>query len=72
MCVCVFLCLLIWYFADWKERDEKREEIEVSGIDDVVLILNSDYENAYFVTGTFLHSKIFCVLMGGLKNEIIN
>ena len=55
-----------------RERDERREEIEVSGIDDVVLILNSDYENAYFVTGTFSHSKIFCVLMGGLKNEIIN
>lgn len=36
-----------------RERDEKREEIEVSGIDDVVLILNSDYENAYFVTGVF-------------------
>ncbi|XP_075656976.1 uncharacterized protein LOC142627064 isoform X1 [Castanea sativa] len=36
-----------------RERDEKREEIEVSGIDDVLLILNSDYENAYFVTGVF-------------------
>ncbi|XP_065618028.1 uncharacterized protein LOC111983960 isoform X3 [Quercus suber] len=36
-----------------RERDEKREVIEVSGIDDVVLILNSDYENAYFVTGVF-------------------
>ncbi|KAF3950973.1 hypothetical protein CMV_023330 [Castanea mollissima] len=36
-----------------RERDEKREEIEVSGIDDVVLILRSDFENAYFVTGDF-------------------
>ena len=70
MCVSVFANLIFCRLV--RERDEKREEIEVSGIDDVVLILNSDYENAYFVTGTFFHSKIFCVLMGGLKNEIIN
>lgn len=70
VCVSVFANLIFSRLE--RERDEKREEIEVSGIDDVVLILNSDYENAYFVTGTFLHSKIFCVLMGGLKNEIIN
>ncbi|XP_059439250.1 uncharacterized protein LOC132171855 [Corylus avellana] len=33
--------------------DKKRVEISVSGVDDVVMILKSDYENAYFVTGTF-------------------
>ncbi|KAJ6974585.1 hypothetical protein NC653_030637 [Populus alba x Populus x berolinensis] len=38
-----------------KERLEKvnnkdRDEISVSGIDDVIMILKSDYENAYFVT----------------------
>ncbi|KAG6618204.1 hypothetical protein I3842_Q120700 [Carya illinoinensis] len=33
--------------------DEKREEILVSGVDDVMTILKSDYENAYFVTGAF-------------------
>jgi len=33
--------------------DKKREEISVLGVDDVVMILKSDYENAYFVTGTF-------------------
>ncbi|KAE8010068.1 hypothetical protein FH972_006463 [Carpinus fangiana] len=32
---------------------KKKEEISVSGVDDVVMILKSDYENAYFVTGTF-------------------
>lgn len=41
-----------------KERLEKvnnkdRDEIPVSGIDDVIMILKSDYENAYFVTGVF-------------------
>nr|TKS17497.1 hypothetical protein D5086_0000012130 [Populus alba] len=41
-----------------KERLEKvnnkdRDEISVSGIDDVIMILKSDYENAYFVTGVF-------------------
>lgn len=30
---------------------EERDEISVSGIDDVVMILMADYENAYFVTG---------------------
>uniref|UniRef100_A0A6M2EAI3 Uncharacterized protein n=1 Tax=Populus davidiana TaxID=266767 RepID=A0A6M2EAI3_9ROSI len=42
-----------------KERLEKvnnkdRDEITVSGIDDVIMILKSDYENAYFVTGIYL------------------
>ncbi|OAY42137.1 hypothetical protein MANES_09G156000v8 [Manihot esculenta] len=32
---------------------EERDEISVSGIDDVVMILMADYENAYFVTGIF-------------------
>ncbi|GMY39716.1 hypothetical protein FCV25MIE_34960, partial [Fagus crenata] len=36
-----------------RESDKEREEIAVSGIDDVVIILKSDYENAYFVTGVF-------------------
>jgi len=36
-----------------RESDKEREEIAVSGIDDVVKILKSDYENAYFVTGVF-------------------
>ncbi|GMY21049.1 hypothetical protein FCV25MIE_16290 [Fagus crenata] len=36
-----------------RESDKEREEIAVSGIDDVVMILKSDYENAYFVTGVF-------------------
>ncbi|GMY21035.1 hypothetical protein FCV25MIE_16276 [Fagus crenata] len=36
-----------------RESDKEREEIAVSGIDDVVMILKSDYENAYFLTGAF-------------------
>ncbi|KDP23634.1 hypothetical protein JCGZ_23467 [Jatropha curcas] len=32
---------------------EERDEIFVSGIDDVIMILKADYENAYFVTGIF-------------------
>uniref|UniRef100_A0A2N9GCL9 Ska2 N-terminal domain-containing protein n=1 Tax=Fagus sylvatica TaxID=28930 RepID=A0A2N9GCL9_FAGSY len=36
-----------------RESDKEREEIAVSGIDDVVIILKSDYENSYFVTGVF-------------------
>ncbi|KAJ6883702.1 hypothetical protein NC652_030823 [Populus alba x Populus x berolinensis] len=48
-----------------KERLEKvnnkdRDEITVSGIDDVIMILKSDYENAYFVTG-FLRAVGFYV-----------
>ena len=40
----------------------KREEIAVLGIVDVVIILKSDYENAYFVTGTlFQFQKFICV-----------
>ncbi|KAI3965800.1 hypothetical protein MKX01_010757 [Papaver californicum] len=31
----------------------KKDETLVSGIDDVVSILQSDYENAYFLTGNF-------------------
>jgi hypothetical protein len=41
--------------------DKKGEEISVSGVDDVAMILKSDYENAYFVTDTFLYLKK-CVL----------
>lgn len=37
--------------------DEKREKILVSGVDDVVTILKSDYENAYFITGTLFHNQ---------------
>jgi hypothetical protein len=35
-------------------NDKDRDEISVSGIDDVIMILKSDYENAYFVTGIYL------------------
>jgi hypothetical protein len=35
-------------------NDKDRDEISVSGIDDVIMILKSDYENAYFVTGIHL------------------
>jgi hypothetical protein len=42
-----------------RESDKEREEIAVSGIDDVVMILKSDYENAYFVTGTNEYSLEF-------------
>uniref|UniRef100_A0A9I9CJ21 Uncharacterized protein n=1 Tax=Cucumis melo TaxID=3656 RepID=A0A9I9CJ21_CUCME len=34
-------------------RDNQEEEFVVTGVDEVVDILKSDYENAYFVTGTF-------------------
>ncbi|KAH9688235.1 hypothetical protein KPL70_015072 [Citrus sinensis] len=36
---------------------KQKDEILVSGIDDIVTILRSDYENAYFVTGTELYSR---------------
>ncbi|KAH9754265.1 Adenine phosphoribosyltransferase-like protein [Citrus sinensis] len=36
---------------------KQKYEILVSGIDDIVTILRSDYENAYFVTGTELYSR---------------
>ncbi|XP_031403518.1 uncharacterized protein LOC116212912 isoform X2 [Punica granatum] len=36
-----------------QESFEQIDEISVSGIDDVVSILESDYEKAYFVTGIF-------------------
>ncbi|XP_034920290.1 uncharacterized protein [Populus alba] len=36
-----------------KVNNKDRDEITVSGIDDVIMILKSDYENAYFVTGVF-------------------
>ncbi|GMY21047.1 hypothetical protein FCV25MIE_16288 [Fagus crenata] len=39
------------------ESDKERKEIAVSGIDDVVIILKSDYENSYFVTGKELYSR---------------
>ncbi|XP_059649363.1 uncharacterized protein LOC132295215 isoform X3 [Cornus florida] len=32
---------------------EQRDDISVSAVDDVLMILKSDYENAYFVTGIF-------------------
>ncbi|KAI4350045.1 hypothetical protein L6164_010571 [Bauhinia variegata] len=38
-----------------QERDiaKQAEELPVSSVDDVLMIIKSDYENAYFVTGNF-------------------
>ncbi|GAB2211481.1 hypothetical protein Drorol1_Dr00024795 [Drosera rotundifolia] len=47
--------LRIFSPADDRVR-EKDDEILVSGVDDVIKILRSDYENAYFVTGVFTYS----------------
>ncbi|XP_062178316.1 uncharacterized protein LOC133883117 isoform X3 [Alnus glutinosa] len=51
--------LLRLFSSSRSERvdDKKREEISVSGVNDVVMILKSDYENAYFVTGKALYSR---------------
>ena len=42
---------------------KQRDELSVSSIDDVLLILKSDYENAYFVTGItgILLHFLFCL-----------
>ena len=32
---------------------ERKDELRVSGVDDVLAILKADYDNAYFVTGDF-------------------
>lgn len=52
---------LLRLFSSSKNRletvsDTKAEEISVSDVDDVVMILKCDYENAYFVTGAFTSS----------------
>ncbi|XP_074311471.1 uncharacterized protein LOC141647248 [Silene latifolia] len=39
-----------------KVMTKEKEEFSVSGVDDVLDILKSDYDNAYFVTGTFSSS----------------
>ncbi|KAF5453858.1 hypothetical protein F2P56_023575 [Juglans regia] len=53
-----YMCVANFYGTELfckfeRVSDEKREEILVSGVDDVVTILKSDYDNAYFVTGAF-------------------
>ncbi|XP_010277357.1 PREDICTED: uncharacterized protein LOC104611825 isoform X1 [Nelumbo nucifera] len=45
-------------FAPGKERSNrmdytKKDELSIYSVDDVLMILKSDYENAYFVTGDF-------------------
>ncbi|OWM63913.1 hypothetical protein CDL15_Pgr006175 [Punica granatum] len=40
-----------------QESFEQIDEISVSGIDDIVSILESDYEKAYFVTGRDLYQR---------------
>jgi hypothetical protein len=44
----------LWFCRLEKVNNKDRDEISVSGIDDVIMILKSDYENAYFVTGIHL------------------
>jgi len=44
----------LWFCRLEKVNNKDRDEISVSGIDDVIMILKSDYENAYFVTGIYL------------------
>ncbi|XP_061375343.1 uncharacterized protein LOC133317468 [Gastrolobium bilobum] len=36
--------------------EKQRDEFSVSSVDDVLMIIKSDYENAYFVTGNFTSS----------------
>lgn len=43
----LFLCCRV-------DEVEDNQEFVVIDIDDVLNILKSDYENAYFVTGTFI------------------
>ncbi|CAL5379656.1 unnamed protein product [Camellia sinensis] len=50
---------LLRLFSSGQDRmdivnDVQRYEVSVSSIDDVVMILNSDYENAYFVTALLM------------------
>lgn len=44
--------------------DDKKNEILVSGVDDVLDIIKSDYDKAYFLTGEvmFLHHLLWLVL----------
>lgn len=52
----VFFYLLLLTFCKLDRVTEKqRDEFSVSSVDDVVTILKSDYQNAYFVTGMFLN-----------------
>ena len=37
---------------------ERKDELGVSGVDDVLGILKADYDNAYFVTGYFFFSAV--------------
>ena len=43
--------------------DNQGEEFVVAGIDDVLNILKSDYENAYFVTGIFIYFPLSCFVI---------
>ncbi|KAG6750614.1 hypothetical protein POTOM_045119 [Populus tomentosa] len=43
----------LWFCRLEKVNNKDRDEISVSGIDEVIMLLKSDYENAYFVTGVF-------------------
>ncbi|KAI5398376.1 hypothetical protein KIW84_063967 [Lathyrus oleraceus] len=44
--------------------EKQNNEFTVSSVDDVLIIIKSDYDNAYFVTGTFFlfnfPQQIFC------------
>ncbi|GLT87807.1 hypothetical protein SLE2022_058670 [Rubroshorea leprosula] len=42
----------------------EKEDILVSGVDDVLKILKFDYENAYFVTGPFFFSLLGFIQFG--------
>lgn len=41
-------------------ESKEEEELLVYGVDDILAILKSDYENAYFVTGEFLLFLWYC------------
>uniref|UniRef100_A0A7N0T525 Uncharacterized protein n=1 Tax=Kalanchoe fedtschenkoi TaxID=63787 RepID=A0A7N0T525_KALFE len=54
--LCSFAAMKSGLSSASRVRNEKTEEMTCYDIDDVIMILSSDYDNSYFVTGNFTSS----------------
>ncbi|TXG65877.1 hypothetical protein EZV62_007152 [Acer yangbiense] len=69
--------LLRLFSSSDEDKNRQQDEISISisdsasGVDDVVTVLKSDYENAYFVTGTELYSRNLRLLVPFFESPLI-
>lgn len=69
ICYSIYYCYFFLSYTHFELKicrveqatDVQGDQLIVSGVDDILKILKSDYDKAYFVTGTFLVPFFFFI-----------